>query len=268
MLGFMACGGGTQRVIIDDTPDDLTAAVDADSPVEFASTEAHAVLEGRRFQGMDILPEAWPRAASGSVDALCDNRIGVADYVLPEDERTPWSLIFRVLDGPQEIAAVGVATLDDERMPKDITLFSYLGNVPLSSLNFPQFIENSTRIGVFSTPRTDGFLVIELPEPVRAHYVWIRVTRTHGGAGGALSEFAVYSPDQLSFLRQHGSDRFSFASLGDIDTSPYQDANLFGRPDDGGRAQIPGSNLVDGGGSDDERESLDDTRDAEPDGGL
>ncbi len=113
------------------------------------------------------------------------------DFVIGAGVRRPWAVIARALDGPVDVAAVAVRGAPDARSPRDITLLSYLGAVPLTSATYPRFVELSTRLGVGVVPEHGEPVVFVLQQPVSAHYVWLRVHSTWGGAGTELSGWQV-----------------------------------------------------------------------------
>ncbi len=201
------------------------------------------------FDGVRLRIDAWPIAESDGPDGLVDGVAVGGDFVIGAGVRRPWAVIARALDGPVDVAAVAVRGAPDARSPRDITLLSYLGAVPLTSATYPRFVELSTRLGVGVVPEHGEPVVFVLQQPASAHYVWLRVHSTWGGAGGALDEIAVLTPEQLDAARladgiafvqlqpegDAAYDGLDLSGIGDVwDESPSLETDEDGPPADGG----------------------------------
>lgn len=186
-----------------------------------------------RFQGLPMRAEAWPRPAEPlhDADSLVDDQAGPPQFTVDAEMRPPWSFIFRMVEGVPEVAAIGIASVDGAAGPKDVTILTHPTNAPLTRAAFRQFIEESQRAGIGVVQREGDFTILVLDTPVRAAYLWVRVTSTRGGEPLALSEIAAYSPAQLAEIRENLPAWARLVPLHDVDTSPYQGINLVGLPD-------------------------------------
>ena len=219
----VACSGGAPVV-----PDALVPSAEADG-----LPPAEAPTERSPYQGLPIVVEAWPTGddAGASVDALLDGAIGAHPYRPASSAPTPWSIVFALDPAPREVAAIGLV-VDSPHEPavESVTVFGYLGNVPLTRANYGQMIEGSVRLGVAQVDASGELVVLELESPRLLHYVWIRVAGARGDTHVGLHEVIAYAPSQLRALRELRGVRAQFASLAAVDTTPYQGQTVTGLP--------------------------------------
>lgn len=213
-LLLSACSG---RAIVS-TPTDATAA-----------TEAAVIAP--RVGPVTSIPEAWPEPAYGDADALVDGLTGSSQFAVDASTRLPWTLVMRILDGPVEVAAIGLFCDDPARAISDVSVFSYLGAVPLNRLNYPQFLEGSDRLGIARVTEASGWIVFRFEEITSAHFIWFRVSSDSAGNGVSLSEVRLFSPDELAALAELPPGEVRIVELQPVDTAPYDDLNLLGLPD-------------------------------------
>jgi hypothetical protein len=184
-----------------------------------------------RFQGLALRAEAWPHLERGHPDLLLDDVAGGEPLLVDAEMRPPWSFIFRVTDGVPEVAAVGIAAVDGASGPKDVTILTYPTSVPLTRASFRSFIEGAQRVGIGVVQRQGEFTIFRFDEPVRAGYVWVRVTSTTGGDPLALSEIAAYAPEHVAAFEDRLPSWVRLVPLHAVDTTPWQGINLVGLPD-------------------------------------
>ena len=185
------------------------------------------------YVGLPMVVEAWPTGddAAATVDAVLDGEVSENPYRPAATAPTPWSIVFALDPAPREVAAIGVV-VESAHDPaiESVTVFGYLGNVPLTRANYGQMIEGSVRLGVARVDASDALVVLELESPRLLHYVWIRVAGARDDAHVGLHEVVAYAPSQLAALRALDGVPVHFASLAEVDTTPYQGQSLTGLP--------------------------------------
>lgn len=184
------------------------------------------------FDGWPFAVEAWPTArADEPVERVTDGTLETGAYRPDDSVPRPWSVVFALDDGPRQIAAIGIV-LDSDVAPaaESVTVFGYLGNVPLTRANYGQMIEGSVRLGVSEVTDEGVFTVLELPEPRLLHYVWVRLSTPRADQHVGIAEVALYAPAHLDALRQRAPGDVQFASLVAVDATPYHDTSISGLP--------------------------------------
>lgn len=188
-VALTACGGASVT-----TPDTTVSTIDVPPPVDTPA------------QGRPLLGEAWPDPVAGHIDRLYDGRRTAEDFVLGASTSLPATLVFRVVDGPIEIAAVSLGTVDDPRSVRDVTVSTYLGDVPVDRDTFHRFFQNATPAGVARLEATDGETVLRFAQPVLTHYVFVQIDATHGSGGVVLTEVSAFEADELLDLAESRAD--------------------------------------------------------------
>lgn len=217
---WLAACGGAQTPSSDPLPS-------ADRRDDFVPGEEITPLDGWPY-----LVEAWPTAAEGEpVERVSDGSLATGAYRPAESVPRPYSMIFSIQDGPREVAAVGVQ-LDADTLPaaESVTVFGYLGSVPVTRANYGQVIEGSIRLGVAEVADSGAFVILELPEPRLLHYVWVRLSTPVSDTHVGITEAVIYAPGHLRALHQRAPGDVQFASLVDVDTTAYQDVSVSGLP--------------------------------------
>lgn len=172
--------------------------------------------------------EAWPLVGAGAIDTLTDGDVASVPVTVDPAVRLPWSMIFAVDDGPRTVAALAIYLPDAAASPRDVSVFSSQAAAELTRAGYPGFLESSQRHGATVLPGTVGWVVIELPDPVSARYVWFRVSSAASGNAVALSEVRALSSDEVEVLRGLQDPAIAFATLHAVDTSAYQGIDLLG----------------------------------------
>lgn len=188
--------------------------------------------------GLPTFVEAWPTAdpSSAGEGALNDRRADGDVYRPIQDAPRPWSVVFSVQHAPADVAAVGIVASGapdvGEPLIESITLFTYLGNVPLDRANYGSFIEGSVRLGVARVDQPRQLIVFELPSVRSSHYIWMRVAGESGEERVGIDEVVLYNPQQLEQVRRFASGWGArVVRLSDVDTSEYEGVDLLGLPE-------------------------------------
>ena len=188
--------------------------------------------------GLPTFVEAWPSASPETEGpaAINDQRADGGTFRPIDDAPRPWSLVMSLQHAPADVAAVGLVASgdpgEDEPLIESITVFTYLGNVPLERSNYGDFIEGSVRLGVARVDRPRQLVIFELPEVRSSHYIWLRIAGEGGEERVGIDELVLYNPQQLEQVRRFvGTWDARLVRLSDVDTSAYSDVDLVGLPE-------------------------------------
>lgn len=190
------------QLSVADTSDAATpASQNAETPEQRV---AHAAA------GLVFQIDAWPTLLSGTPDDIRDPARPVR--VSPNVPR-PWQWVFRFPDGPQWVAGIAVFSPADPDAPSGIAVSTWAGDTPLDRAFYAEFLRLSSLVGHAALPRSDRWVILTFPDPVRAHAVWIQPDGQFSALGARIDTVRILTTAHLRTLQEFAADRFDSLPL-------------------------------------------------------